>query len=110
MIRKSKKNSRKDSEICPKPSFAERMGNVLDIPADLLRGGCYMEMRGQNELRLQGCRQILVYTAEEIVLRLRRGAVRVSGRRMICSSYHAGCAVIEGWIEGVSFVNMEERV
>ena len=73
MIRKSKKNSRKDSEICPKPSFAERMGNVLDIPADLLRGGCYMEMRGQNELRLQGCRQILVYTAEEIVLRLRRG-------------------------------------
>ena len=69
-----------------------------------------MEMCGQNELRLQGCRQILVYTAEEIVLRLRRGSVRVCGHRLICSSYHAGCAVIEGWIEGISFVNTEEKV
>ena len=110
MIQKSKKHCRKDLETSPKPSFAERLGTVLDIPADLLRGGCYMEMCGQNELRLQGCRQILVYTAEEIILRLRRGSVRVCGRRMICSSYHAGCAVIEGWIEGVSFVNTEERV
>lgn len=110
MIRKQKKHSEKDLKTCSKPSLTERMGTVLDIPADLLCGGCYMELRGQNELKLQGCRRILTYTAEEIVLRLRRGAVRVQGRRMVCSSYHAGCAVIEGWIESVAFVDTEERM
>lgn len=91
-----------------KRSFAERLGTFLDVPADLICGGCYLELRGQNNLNLQGCRRISVYTAEEIVLRLRRGCVRVRGRRLVCTSYHAGKVVIDGWITGIDFADTEE--
>lgn len=96
---------RKQGERAP---LAERMGHFLDIPADLMLGGCYLELRGRNELKVQGCRRIAVYTEERIVLRLRRGAVSVTGRHLSCSSYHGGCAVIEGWIAGVDFSDEEE--
>ena len=108
MNRKREKKGEGDRNTPLKRSVSERIGSILDIPADLLSGGCYMEMRGQNELTLQGCRQIEVYTPEQIVLRLRRGEVRICGRRMTCTSYHGGCAVIEGWIVGVEFSNGEE--
>ena len=75
--------------------------------ADLLCGGCYAEMRGQNELMIQGCRKIAVYTEEEIFLLLRRGGIRVRGRRLTCISYHAGKIEIRGWITGIDFRNTE---
>lgn len=99
--------NRKEQESTEKRPLSERLGTFLDVPADLLCGGCYMELRGRNNLRLQGCRNILVYTAEEIVLRLRRGAVRVRGRRLVCTSYHAGSVEIDGRIDGVEFTENE---
>ena len=90
-----------------KHRLPERIGSLLDIPADLLCGGCYAEMRGQNELMIQGCRKIAVYTEEEIFLLLRRGGIRVRGRRLTCISYHAGKIEIRGWITGIDFRNTE---
>ncbi len=93
-----------------KAMLTKRLERVLDVPADLLRGGCYMELRGQSELYLQGCRRIDVYSSENIVLRLRRGCVRVKGCRLICTSYHAGRIVINGWIMGIDFSETEGAV
>ena len=107
MRKKQKGSPKKDAENAVKRSFAERMGTVLDLPVDLLCGGCYLELRGRNDLRIQGCRKILVYTEEEIVLRLRHGGIRVRGRRLVCSSYHAGHVMIDGWISGMEFVDAE---
>jgi sporulation protein YqfC len=107
---KSEKKIRKNGKTEPKRSIAERMGGILDIPADLLCGGCYMELRGQSELKIQGCRRIVGYTAHEIVLRLRRGIVRIGGRDMRCVSYHGGCVTVGGWIESVIFGDSEESV
>ena len=88
--------------------LSERMERFLDIPTDLLLGGCYLEMRGRNELKLQGCRRIAVYTEDRIVLKLRRSAVCIIGKHLCCSSYHGGCAVIEGWIKEIDFTDEEE--
>jgi len=93
----------KERESTEKRPLSERLGTFLDVPADLLCGGCYMELRGRNDLRLQGCRSILVYSDTEIVFRLRRGVVRVRGRRLVCTSYHAGSVAINGRIDGIEF-------
>lgn len=110
MSKKHEKSHAKDEKASRNHSLSERLGNILDIPADLLCGGCYMELRGQNELMIQGCRRIVGYTSEEIVLKLRRGAVQVRGRNMTCTSYHSGCVTIGGWIEGISFSETEGAV
>lgn len=107
MSKKRREVDPKERENTEKRPLSERLGTFLDVPADLLCGGCYMELRGRNNLRLQGCRNILVYTPEEIVLRLRRGTVRVRGRRLVCTSYHAGSVEIDGRIDGVDFTESE---
>ena len=93
-----------NQERCPLP---ERLRHLLDVPGDLMCGGCYIEMRGQSELMLQGCRKIAVYTEEEIVLLLRRGCVSVRGRHLMCVSYHADKIEIRGWVTGVNFSDTE---
>lgn len=108
MKQKNHKVMSKKQEKGEKRSLAERFGTFLDVPADLLCGGCYLELHGQSELRMQGCRGILIYTDEEIVLRLRRGAVRVRGRRLVCTSYHAGAVEIEGWICAIDFPDTDD--
>ncbi len=102
-----RKSSERKEEKCP---LSARLGTLLDIPADLISGGCYLEMRGQSELTLQGCRRIAVYTAEEIVLCLRRGSVRIGGKRLTCLSYHAGRITVHGWITEITFRGTEESV
>ena len=99
-----KKGSTKKEEKCP---LSARLGAILDVPADLLCGACYLEMRGQSELSLQGCRRILVYTPEEIVLRLRNGSVRLAGKCLTCLSYHAGRITVHGWITEIAFRGTE---
>ena len=101
---KRKRTARKE-EKCP---LSARLGALLDVPADLICGGCYLEMRGQGELSLQGCRRIAVYTPEEIVLRLRNGSVRLGGKRLTCLSYHAGKITVRGWITEIAFRGTEE--
>ena len=101
---KHKSLGRKE-EKCP---LSARLGTLLDIPSDLICGGCYLEMRGQSELSLQGCRRIAVYTPEEIVLCLRRGSVRLGGKRLTCLSYHAGRITVHGGITEISFCEIEE--
>ena len=90
-----------------KRPLSERLGSILDIPTDLLCGGCYMEMRGQNDLLLQGCRSIARYSEEEIVLQLCRDQVRIRGRGLSCISYHADKMEICGWITEIDFLSAE---
>jgi len=99
------KQNKKDN--CPMP---RRLSTFLDIPNDLICGGGYMEMRGQSELMLQGCRKIAIYTEEEIVLVLRKGRVRIRGNRLSCISYHACKIEICGWITCVDFLNTGDSV
>ena len=107
MNEKSAKRNNKTSACEEKCTLPARVSRFLDVPSDMLLGGCYLEMHGQNHLRLQGCKRILCYTSEEIVLGLRRGRVRIRGRDLVCISYHAGWVIIEGWVCGVDLQGTE---
>lgn len=109
MSDQAEKNKCRETERRRGASWRERMGPLLDVPSDLLCGGCYLEMRGQGELHLRGCRRIAEYGEEQIVLQLCHGFVRVRGHRLVCLSYHAGGALIRGWICGIDFSETEEK-
>lgn len=86
-----------------KEKLPGKLAKWLDIPESVLRAGCYLEMRGRNSVRLMGCRKILMYTPECITLGLGRGCVSFYGRRLVCTSYHAGSVEIDGVIDRVDF-------
>lgn len=84
-------------------SMRERLCKSLDIPPDLFFGQSLLELRGRESMSIKGCGRILLYTPEEIRIALKKGCLRVCGKRLVCTSYHAGAVGIDGAIETIAF-------
>ena len=83
--------------------WKERLCRKLDLPPDVFLGEGLVEIRGRNAVCIRGGGKILLYTPEEIRVALKRGCLRIEGKRLICTSYHAGAVGIDGLISRVSF-------
>ncbi len=83
--------------------WKERLCRRLDIPPDIFLGEGLVEIRGRSAVCVKGCEKILTYTPEEIRIGMGRGCLRIEGKRLVCTSYHAGAVGIDGLICRVSF-------
>ena len=90
-----------------KRSFSEFLTCECDIPGELVSGGCYVEIRGRNNVKVRGCRRIVVYSPVKVVLKMKRELLCVSGKRLSCVTYLAGAVSVEGIIDSVSFLREE---
>lgn len=86
-----------------KGGFIERLAGDYDIPPELLHGGCFVEIRGRNSVTVRGCRRIIKYCTEKVILKMCRDILEVTGKRLTCLTYFSGAVVIEGLIEGLNF-------
>lgn len=84
--------------------FFDTLRKNTILPADLLAGEFRLEVRGRNLVFLQGCRRILKYSPEEMILAAKGFKVAIRGEGLICSSYHGGTVSIEGRIRGVELL------
>lgn len=66
-------------------------------------GGARIVLEGQRRAVLYGCRKILSYSEEQIVLSLGRKSVSLCGKRLYCVSFSAGTVTVEGEIDGVLY-------
>ena len=90
-----------------KRTLAERLAIDMDVPPELLSGGCFIEIRGRNSVVVRGCRRILTYSETKVSLKLRRESVEITGKRLTCISYLAGAVAVEGYIDSVTFLKKE---
>ena len=67
-----------------------------------------MEIRGRNSVIVRGCRRIIRYTTESVVLRVHKYTVEITGKRLTCISYLAGAVSVEGIVDSVGFVKGTE--
>ncbi|MBE6547150.1 MAG: hypothetical protein E7668_06930 [Ruminococcaceae bacterium] len=98
-----KQSNKADERKKEQMGVRERLSKSLDIPPDLFGGQSLLELRGRESITLKGCGKILLYTPEEIRIALKKGCLRVCGKRLVCTSYHAGAVGIDGEIGGISF-------
>jgi sporulation protein YqfC len=84
-----------------KAGFLEMLAAKASLPSDSLAGEARIELRGRNTLFMQGCRRILKYSPEEMVMAAKGFAVIVKGERLVCSTYHDGAVSIDGMIASV---------
>ena len=80
----------------------EWLERKFDISPDII-SGVRVEIRGQNRLLLQGCRQILQYGEREMLLDLGKMRLRICGERLWCTSFVSGALGVSGHICSVSF-------
>ena len=90
-------------------SISEKLNRHLDITPDVLPYGSLIELRGRNSLSVTGCGKILTYTPEQIRVALKKDDLLVSGKRLLCTSYHKGEIGIDGVIDCVRFCKKEDN-
>lgn len=62
-----------------------------------------VEIVGDFEATVHGCRRIIHYSPEKISLQMKKkgGTVTLEGQGLVCSSFFVGAVVVEGKIERV---------
>lgn len=85
--------------------IVEYLALKAELPSDLLSGDFRIEIRGRNTLFMQGCRRIIKYSPEEMIMAAKGFDVSIRGRRLICTTYHDGTVTVDGCIDGLDLVN-----
>lgn len=88
--------------------ISKRRGGIRSGYGDeILRYGSAAELRGRGELTVFGCRKILKYETDEIVLRVIDSRLSIRGVGLICTTYFAECIGISGRIDALEFSDEE---
>lgn len=80
-----------------------RFGRHLDIPREALPGGFGLALSGQKELTVNGCRRILDYSPECILLSLGKTALRIEGSDLLCTVFGGRSVTVAGHIRAICF-------
>lgn len=94
-----------------KRGFLEFLAVKAELPSDVLGSDFRIELRGRNTLFMQGCRRILKYSPNEMIMSAHGFTVVIKGERLICSAYHSSTVTVEGNILSINFEesNSEEN-
>ena len=92
-----------------KESLVEKLVGGYDVPPEILCGGCFAEIRGRNQVTVRGCRRVVKYSPEAVVLKMKRESIVIVGKRLRCLTYFSGAVTVEGIIDTFSFLGTDER-
>ncbi len=90
---------------CRRERLIDSVSDVLDLPVDSVSGYAHIEMNGNKEMIIEGCRGVLEYGDTLISINTGRLTVKICGCDMSIVSMQGGQAVIKGIITGVEYCN-----
>ncbi len=82
-------------------NFLQSLAAKTSLPCDLLEGEFRLELRGSREMYICGCKKILEYSEERIVIRAKLFNVVIEGHELECASFHCSGIVVEGSIKSI---------
>ena len=77
--------------------------SISALAEDIWGNGPFIELRGRQEISVQGCRKIVVCTDTEVLLRLRDADLHIEGSALCCTTYFAGAVSVRGEITLLRF-------
>lgn len=80
----------------------------LELPQDLFLGSPILTMNGEGELLIENHKGIISYDPQMIVVRSKKGTIRILGRGMIIEYFSAEDLKISGCITQIGFSNGSE--
>ncbi len=85
-------------------TVSEKVEKALDIPVGALSKAARMEVSGNRQVLIEGCRGIVKYDEDQIQVRTADGTVRFTGRELCMTSLNPACAVITGRLLSLEFL------
>ncbi len=64
----------------------------------------HMEINGNREVIMEGCRGVLEYDTDVVRIRTNRMTVRFTGRSLVIKCLTVDSLVVEGFITGIEFL------
>lgn len=69
---------------------------------------CFIEIRGNREVLIDGAESILEYSEEKIVILIGRLKLTIKGKRLNLLTMNEGRISVEGFIEALEYNNNEK--
>lgn len=85
-------------------AVSSKLEKALDIPVGALSKAARMEVSGNRQVLIEGCRGIVKYDEDQIQVRTADGTVRFTGRELCMTSLNPACAVITGRLLSLEFL------
>ncbi len=82
-------------------NLKKRLLQMADLPEDAF-GGSNIEIISNSFVRINGCRRIIDYCSDKVILAMKEYELTVCGRDLSLSSYGERTATISGLIITVS--------
>lgn len=97
----SKRPRRRSREAAP--SISQRLEEGLELPRSALHGNAHIELAGNQEAVVDGCKGVLEY--DDSCIRLNTGSLvlRFTGQSLSIQSMQLNQAIITGTIAGIEF-------
>lgn len=97
------KQSRKMPKLNKKTTKVDLIGKTLELPTSAIGRDGKIEMIGNKEATVDGCRCVVEYSDIKITLNIGSGNVTFIGSDLEISSLSAGVAVVRGIVASVEF-------
>ena len=78
----------------------KRLLQLIDLPEDAF-GGSHIEIVSNSLIKINGCRRIIDYSSDKIVMSMREYELSVLGCKLTLSSYGETTAAISGEIKAL---------
>lgn len=79
------------------------LAEKLELPGEIMPGTGSLTITGGRRALIEGCRGLLEYSKERLVLALQRGKISINGADLCIRAMNAGTLVISGRIETVEW-------
>lgn len=90
-------------------SLGERVHDMLDIPLECVVPVSVVELKGGCEAIVVGCRGVLEYGRESVLLRVREGTVRIIGESLEMQSLLQDSVTVRGRISSVQLTQCNTK-
>lgn len=97
-----KKQKRRGTKA-EKPPLMERLSDSLELPRSAIAGGTHIELAGNREAFVDGCKGILTYDDNHIRLNTGKLIVSFSGSGLSINALQMEQAIVSGNIAEISF-------
>ncbi len=78
----------------------KRFLQLVDLPEDAF-GGSHIEIVSNSSVKVNGCRRIIDYSSDKVILSMKEYELTVVGRNLTLASYGENTAAVSGHILSV---------
>ena len=80
------------------------LAEKYDMPEEILPGAASVTIFGGRQARIDGCRGILEYSQESLMLAMRKGRLMIRGANLVLKAMNTHELVVSGKILGVEWL------